>query len=110
MDVDFYDIGANCGYFSLIASYLGARVFAFEPVYSNYQKLVVGSMVNNLRLDSPDVYCYERTYDLLGGGKTSGELLLAADVGGAEKGASSGDAAAESSSYGPDFSTANVSF
>ena len=40
------DIGANCGYFSLLACSLGATVYAFEPLASNV-RLLMASRARN---------------------------------------------------------------
>jgi FkbM family methyltransferase len=37
VDDIFYDVGANVGFFSLLASYRAAQVFAFEPVGRNVE-------------------------------------------------------------------------
>jgi len=47
----FYDVGANVGYYSLLASrYVGARgfVIAFEPLSRNIEYLSRHSLINNL--------------------------------------------------------------
>jgi FkbM family methyltransferase len=40
------DIGANCGYFSLLACSLGATVYAFEPLERNVQLLMASRALN----------------------------------------------------------------
>jgi FkbM family methyltransferase len=40
------DIGANCGYFSLLACSLGATVYAFEPLERNVQLLMASRAMN----------------------------------------------------------------
>ena len=42
----FVDIGANEGYFSLLAASLGARVTAFEPVARNVELLLASACLN----------------------------------------------------------------
>lgn len=42
----FYDIGSNIGVFSVYAASLGAQVFAFDPVPSNYYANVRNSSLN----------------------------------------------------------------
>ena len=34
-----YDVGANCGYYALLAADAGATVYAFEPVASTFEAL-----------------------------------------------------------------------
>jgi len=41
-----FDVGAYVGHYSLIATYLGAQVYAFEPIESNYRKLLYHIHVN----------------------------------------------------------------
>jgi FkbM family methyltransferase len=41
------DIGANCGYFSLLAASRGRTVYAFEPLQSNLRLLHAGVIQNN---------------------------------------------------------------
>lgn len=43
------DVGANIGYFSLMAASLGQNVIAIEPVEDNIQKLVQGVLVNEFQ-------------------------------------------------------------
>ena len=46
----FYDIGANVGAYSLVASKIGpkVKVFAFEPTFSTYKTLVTNIIENSL--------------------------------------------------------------
>ena len=44
----FVDVGANIGYFSLLAAEQGSRVFAIEPVVENFQLLQKTVLENNL--------------------------------------------------------------
>jgi FkbM family methyltransferase len=47
------DIGANCGYFSMLGSSLGATVLAFEPLKRNLRMLAASKVLNryhNLRI------------------------------------------------------------
>ena len=47
-----YDIGANVGAYSLVAGIINkgkVKVYAFEPAYFNYYKLVINIKINNLQ-------------------------------------------------------------
>src|SRR6202022_674895 len=44
----FYDVGANFGFYSLLAARCGARVFAFEPDVQNAQSLECHARLNSL--------------------------------------------------------------
>src|ERR1700694_4737511 len=44
----FYDVGANFGFYSLLAARLGARVFAFEPDVQNAESLERHARLNSL--------------------------------------------------------------
>lgn len=44
----FLDIGANEGWYSLLAALYGARVYSFEPIEETYQRLAKNIMLNNL--------------------------------------------------------------
>ena len=44
--ISFIDIGANLGYFSLLAGYLGINTISFEPIKSNYE-LFEKSIIDN---------------------------------------------------------------
>ncbi len=43
----FYDLGANSGFFSLVANELGMRVYAFEPIPQNVQLFTKHLTLNN---------------------------------------------------------------
>jgi FkbM family methyltransferase len=45
-DSSVLDIGANCGYFSLLACSLGATVYAFEPLQCNVRLLSASRIIN----------------------------------------------------------------
>lgn len=45
----FVDIGANIGYFTLIAAIKGVPVIAFEPIAANYELLTKSILNNNLQ-------------------------------------------------------------
>jgi FkbM family methyltransferase len=47
----FVDLGANCGYFSLLAASLGARVHAFEPGARNLWLLRRNAALNGFSID-----------------------------------------------------------
>lgn len=47
----FVDLGANCGYFSLLAASLGARVHAFEPGARNLWLLQRNAALNGFAID-----------------------------------------------------------
>jgi len=44
----FIDIGANIGYFSLLAAYFGLNVISFEPIHKNYSLFYNSILQNNL--------------------------------------------------------------
>lgn len=45
----FYDIGANCGYYSLLASKLVSGVYSFEPSRESFQILSMNARQNNAK-------------------------------------------------------------
>jgi len=47
----FVDIGANIGYFSILAAYAGASVWAFEPNARNVWLLSKNAQLNNLQIN-----------------------------------------------------------
>jgi FkbM family methyltransferase len=49
LNMTVVDIGANIGYFTLIASRLAGKVYAFEPEPHNYDLLVKNIAVNNYK-------------------------------------------------------------
>ena len=44
----FYDVGANVGGYSMIASKMGARSFAFEPGFGSFNNMCINIAINNL--------------------------------------------------------------
>ena len=44
----FYDVGANFGFYSLLAARAGAQVFAFEPDFQNAESLERHALLNSL--------------------------------------------------------------
>lgn len=44
----FMDIGANIGTYSILMAKLGLKVYAFEPITSNYNALRINLILNNL--------------------------------------------------------------
>jgi len=44
----FYDVGANFGFYSLLAARVGAQVFAFEPDVQNAESLARHALLNSL--------------------------------------------------------------
>lgn len=46
--VIFYDIGANFGYYSLLATRFGARAIAFEPDAANAENVLIHARLNGL--------------------------------------------------------------
>lgn len=46
----FYDVGANFGFYSLLAARRGARVFAFEPDVQNAESLECHARLNSLEV------------------------------------------------------------
>ena len=47
----FWDIGANCGIYTLFAALTGARVTAFEPHFANYFQLCANIYLNEFASD-----------------------------------------------------------
>lgn len=45
-----FDVGAQAGYYSLIAARKGAKVFAFEPLEENIKNLEKNAKLNNLNI------------------------------------------------------------
>jgi len=75
----FYDIGANIGFFSLIAARCvraAGRVYAFEPVPANADAIRKSSTLNGMNMI--DVFA-----EAVGAESGCGELLLARHIGGA---------------------------
>jgi FkbM family methyltransferase len=75
----FYDIGANIGFFSLIAARRvgrDGRVYAFEPVPRNARSILLSARLN--RFDTIEVFP-----DAVGGASGRANLLLARHIGGA---------------------------
>jgi FkbM family methyltransferase len=75
----FYDVGANVGFFSLIAARkVGprGRVYAFEPVPGNASAIARGARINDLR--NITVFA-----EAVGAATGRAELLLAHHIGGA---------------------------
>lgn len=75
----FYDIGANVGFFSLIAARMvgsSGKVYAFEPVPTNAAVVRRNARLNNLQ----NITVYEKAVSSSPG---KGELLLAEHPGGA---------------------------
>ena len=73
---EFYDVGANLGYYSALASSLGARVHAFEPNPSvlAFVRHNAGGIVNEVALgDAPGKVTL---YDTTGGNKSGMSTTL----------------------------------
>lgn len=49
----FIDIGANIGWYSILASYVGAKVYCFEPIQNNYQRLCENIELNGSSMIKP---------------------------------------------------------
>lgn len=47
----FYDIGANLGFYSLLAARCGSRVLAFEPLPDNVARLRRHARLNDLHIE-----------------------------------------------------------
>jgi FkbM family methyltransferase len=84
------DIGANCGYFSLLACSLGASVYAFEPLQRNLRLLSASRVLNhyeNLHIiaaaasDMPSTLVIGASYTngIVGTAPESPQAALAAD-------------------------------
>jgi FkbM family methyltransferase len=84
------DIGANCGYFSLLACSLGATVYAFEPLQRNLRLLSASRALNryaNLHIiaaaasDTPSTLVIGASYTngIVGPAPESPEAALSAD-------------------------------
>jgi len=75
----FYDIGANIGFFSLVAAQrvgVRGRVYAFEPVLGNATAIVRNAKLNGI--DKIEVF-----REAVGATTGRGQLLLARHIGGA---------------------------
>lgn len=73
----FLDIGAQVGYFSILASEMGAKVIAFEPSTANRELLLANIKINNSKVEViAKALSNANGQAKLFNGKTSGENSL----------------------------------